>query len=147
MKLNPNDALAILGYLKDEGIVSEEQIDQAITKTPSEDLKASTLYLHLIMCVEASDDYDGCRCGYELEERKDNTWTLEHHLRWVMKTERSINELKTTPQEFLKETAEFNAMFHAMRVASPIVIFLFRYYWKKVFKMEQDKEDRIADDQ
>ena len=139
MKLNPNDALAILGYLKDEGIVTEDQIEKAITKNPGEDLKAAVLYCHMIMCVEVGNG--GCRCGYEKEEMETNTWELEHHIRWLVKTEGVINTLNTNAHDLLQEINDFNIMFQALQIASPTVQFLFQMYWRQVIK------NKTADEQ
>ncbi len=80
MNLPSDIANEILKSLLEQGIISQEDIDEYILKSPDQASERDTDWLHFILC---HDNHDSGECEYYNEEGLDVCWTKPSHVRWI----------------------------------------------------------------
>uniref|UniRef100_A0A6M3JCK5 Uncharacterized protein n=2 Tax=viral metagenome TaxID=1070528 RepID=A0A6M3JCK5_9ZZZZ len=151
MELSKDQAMAALHMMIDEGIVTEEQITQALIKNPPPDVCMTVDSFHTFMCTEnhTPSEFEEYRCTYYQEEELEGTWQREMHKEWSNKAAELVlrhnldgfNDLKEALQMF----AEALKMIQRSKNKILVLELLNKHREREAFASVQGQGGNLAD--
>jgi hypothetical protein len=121
--LSLESARNILSFLKDNEIISEQQLDSAMRQSVPNELKRITDTIHGLICAYNHDpsiqDLKH-NCKYYEEELLETCWTQADHEYWLHITSEILNELNISSEDsfrqILAKARDFNSTLQQFKV-------------------------------
>ncbi len=97
--------MELIRRLVKQGVISEEQLHEAMIETPDKQVKGAAETLHSLLCYKyhvnpqtitsgTSTDIDSEACSFYLEDTLDDSWSYPDHKLWTLEAVNLMSRLK-----------------------------------------------------